>query len=306
MEAPPDVPWDGGAGFAPVNELERILARCLLTGARAALLRALARSTVWVLAGRAAGMAAGVPTVGLAADAVTEAGRGSFRVACQIDPGGRHALVYTSYQQMVAAHELTPGEHRLGWCEMPAAALFEEWPADVDVWLNAGGQVPCRLDHDDIRAVAGIAAGHQVAEAYELGPEDRFTDVSGPALPDHTDCAVVVALLDAPEVVEVFRVFRRLDEPQGRTWRIVLVLTDGDTHTEHLAQAVARAVNAVSDECCEVHVANVHDDGILDAVDPIVRVGVPLWRRDGFSVPDTLEGFDRLDVEPDEPPGWPA
>ncbi|HEY9473407.1 MAG TPA: hypothetical protein VIS06_06075, partial [Mycobacteriales bacterium] len=240
--------------------------------------------------------------------AVAEAGRGTLRVACQADSGGRHALVYTSYQQLVAAHEIAPDQHQhqhhLSWSEVPAAALFECWPADVDVWLNAGGQVQCQLDHDDIRAVAGIAAGHQVDEAYEVGPEDRFTDLSGPTLPDRTDCAVVVALLDTPEVVEVFRVFRRLDEPQGRTWRILLVLTDGDTHTENLAQTVVRAVNAASDECCEVHVANVRDDGVYDAVAPIVRIGVPLWRRDGFCVPDTLDGFDRLNVEPDEPPGW--
>lgn len=284
------MPRESSTGFQPVNELERVLARCVLTGARAALLRALARSTVCVRADIAAGA---VPA---------RVGQDSRWVPCVVDQAGRHALVYTSYRQLADAYQVTP-DNDLPWYEVPVATLFEGWPAGLDVWLNAGGQAQCLLRGEDIRVVAEIAAGLEVEEAYEVGPEDRFTDFPGPALPDRVDCAVAVALLDTPEVLEVVRVFRRLEEPQGRTWRILLVLTDGDGHTADLAGAVVRAVNAASDECCEVHVANVHDDGVYDAVAPIVQVGVPLWRRDGFAVPDTPEGLDQLDVGPDEQAG---
>jgi hypothetical protein len=49
-----------------------------------------------------------------------------------------------------------------------------------------------------------------------------------------------------------------------------------------IAQTVADAVNEASDEeCCEVHVADVHDDEVYDAVSQFLQVGVPLWRRQG-------------------------
>ena len=55
-EAPNDRSGEGhhpddprtGLGFRPVNDLEHVLLRCALNGARATLLRALARSTLCV------------------------------------------------------------------------------------------------------------------------------------------------------------------------------------------------------------------------------------------------------------------
>ncbi|HEX5494036.1 MAG TPA: hypothetical protein VFX70_05610 [Mycobacteriales bacterium] len=301
---------EGSAEFWPVNELEQVLARCVLAGGRAALLRALARSTVCVLADSAADIAAGSVAAPAgpagpaeAATAGVTTGTDPLPVPCMVDREGRRALLYTSYRQLAGAHRGT-SDRDLSWYEAPAATLFERWPADVDVWLNAGGQGECLLGGDDIQIVAEIAAGREVDEAYEVGPTDRFTDFPGPALPDRVDCAVAVALLDTPEVLEVFRMFRRLDEPQGRTWRMLLILTDGRAPTATLARSAARAVNTASDECCEVHVADVHDDGVYDAVAPLVRIGIPLWRREGFRVPDTPEGIERLDVGPDESSGY--
>jgi hypothetical protein len=46
-----------------------------------------------------------------------------------------------------------------------------------------------------------------------------------------------------------------------------------------------------------VHIADVHDDGVYEAVAHIMRIGVPLWRRDGFTIPDTLEGLDDLEID---------
>lgn len=132
----------------------------------------------------------------------------------------------------------------------------------------------------------------EVDEAYEIGPDDAFSDFPGPAVPDQVDCAVVLALFDMPEVIEVLRVFRRLEEPAGRTWRILLVLVDAGAGGEEIAGAVAGAVNEASDECCEVHVADVHDDEVYEAVSHLLQVGVPLWRRQGLQFPDTLEGLD--------------
>jgi flavin-binding protein dodecin len=106
------------------------------------------------------------------------------------------------------------------------------------------------------------------------------------------DCAVVLALFEMPEVLEVLRIFRRLEEPGGRTWRILLVLVDAGASGMEIAQTVADAVNEASDECCEVHVADVHDNEVYDAVSRFLQVGVPLWRRQGLQVPDTLEGLD--------------
>lgn len=274
---PADLP-DSGLGFRPANDLERILLRSLLTGARATLLRALARSTLCV------------PRLGdEESDSVGAAESGDVRLPCVRDEGGRHALVYTSYRQMALAHGL-PEDAR--WTEVPVGTLFEKWPPDVDAWLNGGGELGFPLDPTDISTVADIAAGLEVDEAYEIGPDDVFTDFPGPALPDQVDCAVVLALFEVPEVLEVLRVFRRLEEPGGRTWRILLVLVDPGTGGSDLARTVAEAVNEASDEACEVHVADVHDDEVYDAVAHLLQVGVPLWRRQGLQAPDTLEGLD--------------
>jgi hypothetical protein len=276
-----------GLGFAPVNELERILARCALNGARATLLRALARSTLSVLAGP--------PQPGLC-----EADAGGVQVPCVADTDGRHALVYTSYRQLALAHRL--GDDA-AWFEVPVATLFEKWPSEVDVWLNAGGELGFPLDAADISTVADLAAGLEVDEAYEIGPDDEFTDFSGPSIPDTVDCAVVLSLFDVPEVLEVLRAFRRLEEPKGRTWRVVLVLVDQNVGQTSLAQQVAEAVNEASDECCEVHVADVHDDEVYEAVAHLLQVGVPLWRREGFLAPDGPDDADDLLLPPQEGTG---
>jgi hypothetical protein len=290
-EAPNDRSGEGhhpddprtGLGFRPVNDLEHVLLRCALNGARATLLRALARSTLCVPA--------------LPGDesllSIGGAEAAGVRLPCVTDMEGRHALVYTSYRQMALAHSLPDDAP---WTEVPVATLFEKWPPDVDAWLNGGGELGFPLDPADISAVADIAAGLEVDEAYEIGPEDSFTDFPGPAVPDQVDCAVVLALFDVPEVLEVLRVFRRLEEPSGRTWRILLVLVNaleaGSDTGARLARTVADAVNDASDECCEVHVADVHDDEVYDAVAHFLQVGVPLWRRQGLRAPDTPEGLD--------------
>ena len=279
-------------GFRPVNDLEKVLVRSVLSGARAAVLRALARSTLCVpLLGAARGESArpgAFEVIGLGATAA-----GEVHVPCVTDSEGTHALVYTSYRQMALAHGLSDDAP---WTEVPVGTLFEKWPPDVDAWLNGGGELGFPLDPTDISAVADLAAGLEVDEAYEIGPDDAFSDFPGPAVPDQVDCAVVLSLFDLPEVLEVLRVFRRLEEPGGRTWRILLVLVDagsgGPERGEQIAQTVAEAVNEASDECCEVHVADVHDDEVYDAVQHLLQVGVPLWRRQGLHVPDTLEGLD--------------
>jgi flavin-binding protein dodecin len=277
-------------GFRPVNDLERVLVRCVLTGARATLLRALARSTLCVPLLDADSDGVDPPGGGpLDQLGLGAAESGDVRLPCVRDTGGRHALVYTSYRQMALAHSL-PDDAR--WTEVPVGTLFEKWPPDVDAWLNGGGELGFPLDPTDISTVADIAAGLEVDEAYEIGPDDVFTDFPGPALPDQVDCAVVLALFEVPQVLEVLRVFRRLEEPAGRTWRILLVLVDPGTGGEDIAQTVAEAVNTASDEACEVHVADVHDDGVYDAVAHLLQVGVPLWRRQGLQAPDTLEGLD--------------
>jgi hypothetical protein len=207
------------------------------------------------------------------------------------DTEGRHALVYTSYRQLAAANRLGPDDP---WIEVPIGELFARWPRDVDVWLNAGGELGFPLDVLDIATTADIAAGLEVDEAYEIGPDDEFSDFPGPAVPDQVDSAIVVALFEMQPVLEVVRVFRRLEEPGGRTWRIILILVDQQVAHEPMSQAVVDAVNEASDECCEVHVADVHDDEVFAAIARILHMGVPLWRRDGLVVPDTLEGFDDL------------
>ena len=282
--AGPD-PDDPGAelGFRPVNDLEKIFVRSVLSGARATLLRALARSTLCVPV-LTDSPDAPFQEVALGATAV-----GEVKLPCVTDSEGRHALLYTSYRQMALAHGLTD---EAVWTEVPVGTLFEKWPPDVDAWLNGGGELGFPLDPTDISTVADLAAGLEVDEAYEIGPDDVFSDFPGPAVPDQVDCAVVLALFDMPEVIEVLRVFRRLEEPAGRTWRMLLVLVDAGAGGQEIAVTVAEAVNEASDECCEVHVADVHDDEVYEAVSRLLQVGVPLWRRQGLQVPDTLEGLD--------------
>ncbi len=291
-EAPNDQPGavpdpdDPGAelGFRPVNDLEKTFVRCVLSGARATLLRALARSTLCVPVLPSAPDAGPFDSLALGAAAA-----GEVTLPCVADSEGRHALVYTSYRQMALAHGLSD---EAPWTEVPVATLFEKWPPDVDAWLNGGGELGFPLDPTDISTVADLAAGLEVDEAYEVGPDDAFSDFPGPALPDQVDCSVVLALFELPEVLEVLRLFRRLEEPGGRTWRILLVLVDAGAAGAEIARSVAEAVNEASDECCEVHVADVHDDEVYDAVSGLLRIGVPLWRRQGLQMPDTLEGLD--------------
>ena len=265
--------------FEPVNELEETLARCVFTGARGTLLRALARSNLVALADTPA-------EYGL-----SSAEASGVQVPCIADSEGRHALLYTSYEQLAAANRL-PGDSTARWYELAVADLFERWPKDVDIWLNAGGQLGFPLDPVDIATIGDIAAGLEVDEAYEIGPDDEFSDFPGPSIPDQVDCAIVLSLFDLPEVLEVVRAFRRLEEPRGRTWRIVLVLVDREVQGEALAQQVVEAINEASDECCEVHVAEVADDDVYEAVEHLLHIGVPLWRREGFLVPDSLDGLD--------------
>jgi hypothetical protein len=271
-------------GFRPVNDLEGILIRSVLSGSRATLLRALSRSTLCIP------LLTETPGHGpFEAGGLGAAEAGEVRLPCVTDSEGTHALVYTSYRQMALAHGLSDDAR---WTEVPVSTLFEKWPPDVDAWLNGGGELGFPLDPTDISTVADLAAGLEIDEAYEIGPDDAFSDFPGPAVPDQVDCAVVLALFEVPEVLEVLRVFRRLEEPGGRTWRILLVLVDAGSSGMEIAQTVADAVNDASDECCEVHVADVHDDEVYDAVSHFLQVGVPLWRRQGLQVPDTLEGLD--------------
>lgn len=270
-------PEEESPDFEPTNDLEHTLLRSVFSGARGSLLRALARSTVCLLADPP-------PTLGLAAAAA-----GGVSVPCVTDTEGRHALVYTSHRQLALANRLPEGAP---WLEVPTADLFARWPRDTDVWLNAGGELGFPLDPDDVAAVADIAAGLEVDEAYEIGPDDEFSDFPGPSVPDQVDSAIVLALFDCQPVLEVVRVFRRLEEPGGRTWRIVLVVVDETVDHEPLVQTAVTAVNDASDECCEVHVADIHDDEVYDAIGPIMAIGVPLWRREGMGVPDTIEGLD--------------
>ena len=107
---------DPGAelGFRPVNDLEGILVRCVLSGARATLLRALARSTVCVpvLSER--------PGQGLfEGGGPAPAAAGEIRLPCVTDSEGKHALVYTSYRQMALAHSLSD---EAPWTEVPVAS----------------------------------------------------------------------------------------------------------------------------------------------------------------------------------------
>lgn len=267
--------------FEPTNELESVLLRCVFNGARATLLRALARSTVCLLADPPT-------TLGL-----TTASSGGLAIPCVTDSEGRHALIYTSYGQLAAANRLGPDDP---WIEVPIGELFARWPQDVDIWLNAGGELGFPLDALDIATTADIAAGLDVDEAYEIGPDDVFSDFPGPTVPDEVDSAIVAALMRMEPVLEAVRVFRRLEEPGGRTWRVILILVDQEVSHEPVAEAAADAVNRASDECCEVHVADVHDDEVFEAIAPILQLGVPLWRREGFTVPDTLEGLDDFDI----------
>lgn len=274
-------PDDESLGFHPDNELEEILLRCITTGARATLLRAIARSTVCVLTEPAAELR------------LASAKSGQMQIPCVTDSEGRHAMIYTSYRQLALAHRLEP-DVEMEWIEVPAATLFGTWPPDVDVWLNAGGELGFPLPAGDVAVAADIAAGLEVDEAYEIGPDDEVADFPGPVVPDAVDGAIVVALFDLPAVLEIVRMFRRLQEPAGRTWRIVLVLVDQQASAGDLAQSAVRAVNEASDECCELHVADVHDDEVYEAVAHIVATGVPLWRREGMGVPDTLEDLEDL------------
>lgn len=272
------------AGFEPVNELERVIARCVTTGARATLLRALARSAVCVRA----------DTLRRLDRLATGSGRPRRPHAGDLD--GSHVPVFTSHRQLSLATRHHANAPEDTWREVPVGSLFARWPRGVDVWLNPGRPVGFPLDGTLVDTVADLAAGIPVDEAFEIGPDDDFTDFPGPRRLDEVDQAAVMSLYDAPDVLEVFRVFRRLEEPGGRTWRVLLVLTDRGERAEPIVRRAADAIGAVSQECCEIHVADVLDDNVFDAVGYLVHIGVPLWRREGPAVPDSPAELYQLDA----------
>jgi hypothetical protein len=104
------------------------------------------------------------------------------------------------------------------------------------------------------------------------------------------DCSVVLALFELPEVLEVIRVFRRLEEPGGRTWRILLVLVDagfrgrGDRPTRSRTRSTRLPTSAArcTSRTCTTTRCTTRSRTLL-------QIGVPLWRRQGLQVPDTLE-----------------
>lgn len=265
----------------PAEDMERVLALHARDGSRARLLRGLARTPIYL---STSSNASTMPV-------------GRLGVPYVADADGCHAMAYTSYRRLVVGTG-APEE----WMEVDGPDLYARWPQDVGLWLNPGARDAVWLGAEDIRTVADIAAGLEVDELYQVGPGDRIEDFPGPALPDDVDCAVTSALFERPDVLEIVRTYRRLQEPGGRTWRVVLVVLD--LATEHLpvVQAAVEAINAVSGECCEVHVADVHDDDVFDAIAPLLRAGVPLWRRDGLSVPDSPHGIEQLlaDTDPQD------
>src|SRR5262249_59319207 len=99
---------------------------------------------------------------------LSSARAGAVQLPCIADTEGRHALLYTSYRQLALANRLQP-DATVDWYELPAAELFARWPKDVDLWLNAGGQLGFPLDPVDIATAAGIGARLVADEADMIG-----------------------------------------------------------------------------------------------------------------------------------------
>jgi hypothetical protein len=187
----------------PENSLEGNLALAAAKGDEAKLTRALARSEIFV---------AQLPEHPLP---ISEGADGSPVL-----------LAFTSMAALLRWHTDDP-ENQV-WSQLPVGELFAALPEGMSVFLNPADELNAVLGPELVRDVATLAAGGEVAAAYQAGPATP-QQIGEPAEPPTLLLAAVArAASRHAEVQAVHSGLTTLDEEDARIWAILGIRVPDD------------------------------------------------------------------------------
>jgi hypothetical protein len=215
----------------PENPLEEVLWVAADKGDEAKLTRALARSEVFV---------AQLPEHPLP---ISE-GR----------DGNPVLLAFTSMAALLRWHTDDPDNQV--WSQLPTGELFSALPETMSVFLNPADELNVVLGPELVRDVADLAAGGDVAAAYQPGPATAQQIGTPAEEPVDLLAAVTRAAGRHDEVQAVHSGLTTLDEPDARIWTIlgILVADDlGDAAYAEIESDLRGEVEAVTAEYVEIH-----------------------------------------------------
>jgi hypothetical protein len=215
----------------PENALEEILAVAADSGDEAKLTRALARSELLV---------AQLPEHPLP-------------IADGRD-GNPVLIAFTSMAALLRWHTDDPDNQV--WSQLPTGDLFAALPDTVSVFLNPGDELNVVLGPELVRDVSDLAAGGDVAAAYQPGPATPQQIGTPAEQPTDLLAAVARAAERHDEVQAVHHGLTTLDEEAARIWSILGIrVPDGldDDSFAAIEADVRTEVETVTAEYVEIH-----------------------------------------------------
>jgi hypothetical protein len=215
----------------PENALEEVLGVAADKGDEAKLTRALARSEVFV---------AQLPEHPLPISEGTD--------------GNPVLLAFTSMAALLRWHTDDPDNQV--WSQIPAGELFAALPETMSVFLNPADELNAVLGPELVRDVADLAAGGDVAAAYQPGPATPQQIGTPAEQPVDLLAAVARAAARHDEVQAVHSGLTTLDETDARIWTIlgIRVADDLDDATYDAIEADVRSeVDSVTADFVEIH-----------------------------------------------------
>jgi hypothetical protein len=215
----------------PENALEEILAVAADSGDEAKLVRALARSELLV---------AQLPEHPLP-------------IADGRD-GNPVLIAFTSMAALLRWH--TDDPQNQVWSQLPTGELFGALPDTMSVFLNPADQVNVVLGPELVRDVSELAAGGDVAAAYQPGPATPQQIGSPAEPPTELLAAVARAAARHDEVQAGYSGLTTLDEEDARIWTILGIrVPDGlaDAAYEAILADIRAEIEGVTNEYVEIH-----------------------------------------------------
>jgi hypothetical protein len=219
------------SGPEPENALEEILAVAADSGDEAKLTRALARSEIFVaqLPGHPLPIADG-------------------------RDGNPVLIAFTSMAALLRWHTDDPDNQV--WSQLPTGELFATLPDTMTVFLNPADEQNVVLGPELVREISDLAAGGEVAAAYQPGPATP-QQIGTPAEPP-TDLLAAVARAAArhDEVQAVHSGLTTLDEEGARIWTILGIrVPDGltDAAFDAIVADVRAEIEAVTTSYVDIH-----------------------------------------------------
>jgi hypothetical protein len=163
-------------------------------------------------------------------------------------------LAFTSMSALLRWHTEDPDNQV--WSQIPAGELFAALPDTMTVFINPADELNVVLGPELVRDVADLAAGADVAAAYQPGPATAQQIGTPAEEPVDLLAAVARAAGRHDEVQAVHSGLTTLDEPDARIWTIlgIRVADDLDDATFDAIEDDVRAeVEGVTAEFVEIH-----------------------------------------------------